>query len=117
MEEDESGSMAATATDRVWLAGASEITVNEVHNNPTDIGSNSFFTQGTGFARQNFFQELICTDRILKTKASTKYYAEVNNASNKYLFLNNLRRNTDINETGSRKIYAISKRIHLFTNL
>ena len=57
------------------------IMVNEVHNNPMDIGRNRFLTQGTVFPAITFCKCL--TTGGLKRNAGTKYYAIVTSASNK----------------------------------
>jgi hypothetical protein len=60
--------------------------VNEVHNNPMDIGINRFFTQGTVFLRNNFLSVISPSYWILKTDNDAKYYPTSDNASNKDLF-------------------------------
>jgi hypothetical protein len=60
--------------------------VNEVHNNPTDIGIMRFLTQGTVLIRNNFFSVIIPLGWILKTKGIAKYYPIPDYARNKLLF-------------------------------
>ena len=57
--KDESVITGEVATAALLLAvGSDEIIVNDVNNNPKDIGINKFFTLGTGFLRSNLWLDI-----------------------------------------------------------
>jgi hypothetical protein len=90
--------------------------VNEVHNNPTDIGITRFLTQGTVLIRNNFFSAIIPSDRILKTKGIAKYYPIPDSTRNKQMFYDpceELLRSENINSGYLRARYTFTDKISI----
>jgi len=57
--KDESLKTGEAITTVLLLAvGSDGIIVNDVHNNPRNIGINKFFTLGTGFLRSNLWLDI-----------------------------------------------------------
>ena len=54
------------------------INVNDVHNNPTDIGIKIFLTQGTVFLRESSLFSYFSFGLDLETQGDVKYYLNSN---------------------------------------